>query len=195
MREHNRLCEQIVADNPSLSDELIYQHARSIVIGLMQQITFNEFLPALLTPTAIPQYYKYNDTVDPGIATEFSTAGYRLGHTMIPSQIQVGTNPANNVLIRNAYFQPSYVQTNGVDQLLLGATARIMNQIDGKVIDGLRNFLFESPSPTMMLDLVSLNIQRGRDHGLPGYNAVRRAYGLQTVSNFLGFNPDRKGGG
>jgi len=51
-----------------------------------------------------------------------------------------------------------------------------------------RNFLFGPPGEGGF-DLASLNIQRGRDHGLPDYNTVRAAYGLEPVTTFAEINP------
>lgn len=188
VREHNRLCDDIIQANPTLmgNDEVIYQKARSIVIGIMQNITFDEFLPALIG-SQVATYQGYDKFVNPGIKAEFSTAIYRLGHSMIPSEIQIGDNPSNNIQLRDAFFQPTYIQTNGIDQLLLGGTTRIMNQIDGKIVEDLRSFLFGPPTNSMLHDLAALNIQRGRDHGLPGYNDVREAYGLTRKPDFSHF--------
>jgi hypothetical protein len=48
---------------------------------------------------------------------------------------------------------------------------------------GLRNRLFES-APRKSLDLMALNIQRGRDHGIPPYNAWRESCGLTPLFAF-----------
>lgn len=34
------------------------------------------------------------------------------------------------------------------------------------------------------MDLVALNVQRGREHGIPDYNTVRAFCGLPKVSTF-----------
>lgn len=184
VREHNRLCDQIAIDFPVWAgqDELIYQHARRIVGGIMQTITMREFLPALLGSNAPEPYTFYNKDVDPSIATEFSTAGYRIGHTMLSSNLKVGTS--GTLALRDAFFRPSYVQTNGIDALLQGAFLQVMQEIDGQIVDDVRNFLFDSPTVSHLLDLATLNIQRGRDHGLPDYNSVRVAYGLTAKASF-----------
>src|SRR5205823_2065983 len=83
VREHNRIAAALAARNPMLTDEQLYQQARQQVIAEIQAITYNEFLPALLGKNAIDRYTGYDPTVNPGIANEFSTAAFRLGHSML----------------------------------------------------------------------------------------------------------------
>lgn len=186
LREHNRLCDIIVQNKPEWvnQEELIYQHSRKIVIGIMQKITYGEFLPALLGSNMLNSYNGYDLNINATTSTEFSTVGYRLGHSMLSSHIQVGLNPTNFVLLRDVFFKPEYIQENGIEQLLLGSSKAKMKKIDHEIVDDVRNFLFGPPTNTHLLDLATLNIQRGRDHGIPGYNAVREAYGLLRKSNF-----------
>ena len=185
VREHNRQCDLIVENDPTLigQDEIIFQNAKTFVVATLQSIIYNEFLPALIGNDAIPTYIGYDPTINVGITTEFSTACYRVGHTMLSSSIMINNN-GDTILLRNAFFNPSYVMENGIDNLLIGVTKQICQQIDGKIVDDVRNFLFGSPEDGHLLDLATLNIQRGRDHGLPGYNAVRLAYGLTAKTLF-----------
>lgn len=48
VQEHNYWAGQLSEAHPDWDDEALYQHARRLVMGEMQAITYNEFLPALL---------------------------------------------------------------------------------------------------------------------------------------------------
>ena len=183
VREHNRLCDELVADHPEWAgqDEMIFQHARRMVIGMQQQITFTELLPKILGP--IPLYSGYDDTVIPDIATEFSTVGYRVGHTMLPDVLQIDEE-GTTITLFEAFFNPAWVQANGIDNLLVGLSKTRQQKVDNVVVDSVRNQLFGPPTTTSMRDLAAINIQRGRDHGIPGYNAVRVAYGLKRINTW-----------
>ena len=41
------------------------------------------------------------------------------------------------------------------------------------------------------MDLLAINIQRGRDHGLPGFNKMRECYGLPKLTNFNQFSGEQ----
>ena len=200
VREHNRLADNLVRQHPTWTDEQIYQQARSTVIAELQSITFNEFLPALLGQNVIQPYRGYNPKVNPSIANEFSTAAYRFGHSMLDGDISRLNNDGTDVSqgsvsLRNAFFNPTLLDTSlpnhqgDIDPLLKGASSGNAKEIDTKVVDDVRNFLFGQPGQGGF-DLAALNIQRGRDNGLADYNTVRAAYGLPKVITFAQITSD-----
>ena len=201
VREHNRLAEEIgqQLDNgdPELVDlfeesglsegDFIYEAARRVVGAEIQAITYNEFLPLLLGNNALGNYSGYDPTVDAGISNEFSTAAFRFGHTMLSPTLQNGTD--DGLELRDTFFNPNLVQEGGVDSLLLGLASQEAQEVDAQVIDDVRNFLFGAPG-SGGLDLPSLNIQRGRDHGIGSYTEVREDLGLDPITNFAQITSD-----
>lgn len=189
VREHNLIANTTRFLFPWLSGDQIFEIAQRTVITELQVITFQEFLPVLLGSGAVSSYSGYDPSVNPGIATEFSTALFRLGHTMLSPTIQRleadGTPiPEGPLALRDAFNTPeTLVNEGGIDPILKGLSSQVMQRIDNMVVDDLRNFLFGPPGAGG-LDLASLNIQRGRDHGLADYNTVRVHYGLAPVSSF-----------
>lgn len=193
VREHNRLADQISAANPQMSDEDVYQRARKLVGAEIQAITYNEWLPALLGQHGLGSYSGYNPNVDASMNTAFSTAAFRIGHTMLNDQLvrynADGSDFAGGHLnLAQQFFNPSSVMAPGaLDATFRGLARQQANEIDTQVIDGVRNLLFGG---TDGRDLVALNIQRGRDHGVADYNTLRQAYGLPAVLSFADITSD-----
>jgi peroxidase len=188
VREHNYWAGKLAAENPSLSDEELYQEAKAIVTAELQAITYNEYLPALLGEGAVSDYHGYDSSVDPSISNIFSTASYRYGHSALSSELLRLNNDGTtadegNLALLDAFFAPGEIIDNGIDSLLLGVTAQVANEIDTQIVDDVRNFLFGEPG-NGGFDLAALNIQRGRDHGLADYNQVREDLGLERVTDF-----------
>ena len=125
VREHNRIADELAATEfatedltDPLVDEEMYQRARQIVIGLIQNITYNEFLPSTLGFNAIPTYSGYDPTINPQISNEFTTAAYRIGHTTLTDEMLVaGGDP---IALADAFFQPQVIVDQGIDGLLAG---------------------------------------------------------------------------
>ncbi len=190
VREHNRLVDRIEVTQPTLSSEQQFQLARKIVGAEMQVITYHEFLPALLGQTRAPraENYLYNPQLPPDITQSFAHSAFRYGHSTVSPNLQLVTNTGlaeDDLPLRNAFFNPDVLANDpaSLDLILKGAATQVSQEIDTHVIDDLRNFLFGPPGAGG-LDLASLNIQRGRDHGLVDYNQLRVAYGLNPLNSF-----------
>lgn len=195
VREHNRLADEIASNDPSLSGEEIYQEARRWVGALMQVITYNEFLPALLGPNPLPAWSGYSRDISPAIRNEFSTAIFRFGHSALsPTLLRLDATltpiPEGHLALRDAFFRPDrIVNEGGIEPLLRGLASQACSAIDTELVDDVRNFLFGPPGAGGF-DLAALNIQRGRDHGLPSYSAMRDAMFLAPKTSFAEVSTD-----
>ena len=194
VREHNHWAQFFREQHPEATGEETYQHARMIVSAEIQQITYSEFLPILLGPHALPPYKGFKEDVDPTISNEFATAAFRFGHSLLPATIRrVGadgkTAESGNLNLADSFFDPSIIETDGIDNLLRGLASQRCQELDTNVVDAVRNFLIGPPG-SGGLDLAALNIQRGRDHGLPSYNEARRSLGMRPARNFKEISPD-----
>jgi hypothetical protein len=186
VREHNFWADSIKAGDPNLNDDQIYARARAIVGAEVQCITYRDFLPILLGPDALPPYAGYNDTIDPRVSLAFSTAAFRVGHTFLPpvvSRLNKKNVSIGDVNLPQAIFAPNLISTSGIEPFLRGLAKQIPQEVDGYIINGVRNFQIGGTRASGF-DLAALNIQRGRDHGLPGYNQVRIDYGLAPKATF-----------
>ncbi|XP_030623948.1 eosinophil peroxidase-like [Chanos chanos] len=195
MREHNRLARALRQINPRWSSETLYQEARKILGAYQQVLVFRDYLPHIVGTremrTRLGRYPGYDENVDPSIANVFATAAYRFAHNTIqPLMFRLDENYRNHpqfpsVPLFKTFFSPwRVIFEGGVDPLIRGLIGRPakLNVQDHMMVDALREKLFFFTSH-VALDLASLNMQRGRDHGLPGYNSWRRFCGLSTPRN------------
>lgn len=194
-REHNRVCDELKELYPDDDDQLLFSTARTIVISAWQSIIYTEWLPLLLGPNAVPKdAYRYDESIDPSIMAFFSTVAFRFGHSLVNSvlwRMGSGPNPSvTSVPLREVFFKPQLLEQWGVEPFIRGACHHLARDIDPKVNDELRNFLFAEEENSPHMDLVSLNIQRARDMGLPKYNDAREAYGLPRYTEFSQISSD-----
>lgn len=195
VREHNRLCDELHAKNPGWAGDYIYLEARKWVGAYLQAITFYEWLPS--QGVYLPSYNGYNSLLDPSVSNVFSAAAFRMGHTLINTDVlRMEDNGSEmnsgNVTLRDAYFNPTLISiSGGIDPYLKGMATNLQQDFDCKIIDDLRNFLFaDTPNGSVGLDLAAINISRGRERGLTDYNTVRYNLGLTRINDFIGITND-----
>jgi len=218
-REHNRIVDQLPF---FLTNEQKFQIARKVVIGEIQFITYNEFLPAM--GVTLAPYQGYDPNVDASVSNEFAAVGFR-GHSQIHGEIldldvpngtytqaqldafedlgidvTVGPDATNvQVPIGVGFFNPQLLKDLGEGVMLKGIGHKSEYNNDEMIDNQLRSTLFQIPvegnpdcvdGVTMpecfhaVVDLGAIDIERARDHGIPKYNDLRKAYGLAPKTSF-----------
>eukprot|EP00092_Neocalanus_flemingeri_P003870 GFUD01004167.1.p1 GENE.GFUD01004167.1~~GFUD01004167.1.p1 ORF type:complete len:695 (+),score=85.89 GFUD01004167.1:112-2196(+) len=197
LREHNRLAKQI-NDNVNVTDcndECIFQNARRIVIAEYQNIIFSEFLPLVLGNDTMTKYdlytntSPYNKNTNPTVYNGFQTAAMRFGHSMVHQgglalqNLTSGGNLSETLRFRYNFFNDTryhFENGSGYSQILGGMSIQGCQHFDRYVTKGLTDQLYNVRGlKDYGDDLASRNIQRGRDHGLPGYLRYRKFCGLE----------------
>jgi hypothetical protein len=117
------------------------------------------------------------------------------GVEVTPDGADVNITVPDNVL----FFNPNLVEQIQLGPIMTGITGESDYRNDEMIDNQLRSTLFQVPSstnpdcldgPTMptcfkgVVDLGAIDMQRGRDHGMPTYNQMRNAYGLPSKTSF-----------
>ncbi|CAH2303261.1 peroxidasin homolog [Pelobates cultripes] len=193
-REHNRIADQLLKLNPHWSGDRIYHEARKLVGAQMQHITYTHWLPKILGEAGMSmlgKYNGYNPNLHGGIFNAFATAAFRFGHTLInPILYRLNETfqpiPQGHLPLHKAFFSPfRLLQEGGIDPILRG-----LYGVPGKMrvpTELLNTELTEklfSAVHSVALDLAAINIQRGRDHGIPPYNDYRVFCNLTSAQEF-----------
>lgn len=187
LREHNRIARILKQINDHWDGERVYQETRRIMGAVMQKITYEDFLPAVLGPDALPKYRGYKPNVNLGISNVFATAAFRFGHSLIRPSFDIlneNFDPIGDPIdLRFMFFNNTFIQRNGIRPILLGLIGNFSEKVDRTLSSGLTQHLFERENSPGS-NLAALNIQRHRDHGIPGYNDFRIFCGLQKAETF-----------
>ena len=193
LREHNRLCDLLAADSRTTAwgDEAYYQNARRILIAEMQNVVYGEYLPVVLGSEAmrsngleLHKKSRYDNNKDPSITNSFATAAYRFGHSMIQGIIDMCSTASAAILrsypLSENYFNLEnyeYDNGEGMEQILMGLITQKAQKNDKFVTTETTDKLFPAMNQAFGTDLVARNIQRGRDHSLPGYVEFWKQFG------------------
>ncbi|XP_070507823.1 peroxidase-like [Chironomus tepperi] len=197
IREHNRLARALAALNPHWNDEKLFQEARKINIAQHQYISYYEWLTIFLGTQNMlnlgmikhfsgDEYVNdYDSSAKPATFNEFSNAAFRFFHSQIEGHLNLLTESREiirTVAISDHFNNPNITQ-DYFDELARGMVYQNSQLSDTNFDQQIRDFLFKG-NKQFGHDLMSIDIQRGRDHGIARYNDYREYCGIPRATQW-----------
>ncbi|XP_050059188.1 peroxidase-like isoform X3 [Aphis gossypii] len=198
LRFHNLITDLLIELNPHWIDETLYHEGRRIVIAFEEIIVYRDYLPILLgkdycdsVGLSLSKDNKtvYDPTIMPQLAVEFSAAAFRIPHNVAPMFYYFldQNYDVTEIYKLNEFMgiADQIVPINKLEELLRG-----MCYNQGR--SPLPNY---NPLITSRLfhgwvkgaadqDLASIDVQRGRDSGIPPYYKFREICGFKNITSF-----------
>ena len=142
---------------------------------------------------------EFDVTVKTGTFPQGTLKGFRGAGITVKA---AGGNVELTVPLDLAFGNPALLHAIGLRPVLKSLGSERQYKNDEQIDNSLRSVLFQVPKPgvanpaacgspvvnpncfTAVQDLGAVDIRRGRDHGVPSYNELRRAYGLPPKHSF-----------
>ncbi|XP_030370312.1 chorion peroxidase [Scaptodrosophila lebanonensis] len=186
MRNHNRVAAELGSNNPSWSDEQLFQAAKSVNVDTYRHIITNEWLPVVLGTQLAAEVQSKTESPTPQehlseVYNEFGVAAIRFYFSMLPNVLHNNVNAdADFNFVRTDILQILFALKEEIYKPRLQYTAGKLNDIlqsllhqramkmDASYVSDLVWHEAIGTKPTHA-DVLAFDIQRGRDHGLQPY--------------------------
>lgn len=180
VRNHNHLADRLAVLNRHWDEERLFQEARKINIAVYQKIIYDEWLPVFLGNKSSLKFQNvsFNPQIDPSTTNEFAAGAFRFFHSFIGTHFELVGEEGK---VRSINVSDSISRARMLDYYyddilrgllkqkinLVGYSPEILNKLfKGKLAEG--------------IDLLSFDILRSRDHGVPAYYKFRRMCNMNT---------------
>jgi peroxidase len=184
LRSHNNFADQLAVINRHWDEERIFQEARKINIAVYQNIIYHEWLPLFIGKSNIFEKTEYDPNSDASTTNEFSSAVFRFMHSFISSEFKLYDENMNvKTFNLSDTITKSKMLENSYDDILRGLMKQKVNLVGYS--SEILNKLFKNKHG-IGLDLLSVDILRGRDHGIQSYTKYMKMCNVK--SNIKVFN-------
>ncbi|XP_053694357.1 peroxidase [Sabethes cyaneus] len=181
LRSHNRLAKHLALINPHWNDGRLFEVARKINIRIYHKIV-HDWVETVLG-SQLPTGTLANE--DARVSNEFATAAIRFYNTMMPGEINdlVQSNQQMALDLEDLFYKPRDLRKKEYfGHLINSVLQQNAMSLDTSYVDDVAQLLFKTRN--IGTDVLALDIQRGRDHGLNSYTSYYQLCTGKTVTTW-----------